>query len=143
MPWMTANSHEYNPIRNQRKDILYLERGRRLIDSEKFSQWENDVTVCSKKDLDRDIEFGLMLDALEMLQVGMDPYEVASIFADAVQREVDLSRISPVQGCIARDLVTTYSSLDVNFSTILPEDSYLHLTQHEVDRTKAFTKSMQ
>ncbi len=138
MPWMTENPSEYNPKRDPRRDWIYIHRGKKLIETNKHGQWEYLVTSCSSKKLDRDVEFTLALDALELLRCGMDPNDVASIFADSVQREVDLARISPVQGCIARDLVREYSSLEVDFGILLPEESYLHLTQQEIDRAKKF-----
>lgn len=127
MPWMTNNSSEYNPNRNPIKDMLYMERGKRLIDSTKIEEWNKLIKVCSDQCLDRDVEFTLALDFLEMVQAGVEVEEAISIFADSVDREVELHRISPAQGCIARDIVGTFSSFGLEFATMIPKESFLHL----------------
>ncbi len=125
MPWMTENSHEHNPNRNVSKDILYVSRGQRLVEPDKFGEWKELVSTCSSKELDRDVEFGLALDALEMMKLGITVSETAGIFADSVDREVGFKRISPVQGCIARDLVTNFGPTELNFGDMIPSTSFL------------------
>lgn len=134
MPWMTSNSSEYNPNRNPIRDLLYIERGKRLIDSEKIEEWEKLVRTCSDRSLDRDVEFTLALDFLEMIQSGVDVKEAISIFVDSIDREVELCRISPVQGCITRDIVGTFSSFGPEFATMIPKTSFLHLDARYVKK---------
>jgi len=127
MPWMTSNSSEYNPNRNPMKDMLYIERGKRLIDPEKMDEWKKLIKVCSDQCLDRDVEFTLALDFLEILQAGIEVEEAISIFSDSVDREVEFHRISPAQGCIARDIVGTFGPFGLEFAAMIPEKSFLHL----------------
>ena len=62
-----------------------------------------------------------------MVQAGVEVEEAISIFADSVDREVGLHRISPIQGCIARDIVGAFSSFGLEFATMIPKESFLHL----------------
>lgn len=109
MPWMSENDHCYNPNRNILKDRLYFNRAKNLMSREKFEKFQGIVQECSTKDLDRDVEFRLLLDCLELISIGVEHQEVANIFAADVEREIELARISPIQGCIAGDLVREYS----------------------------------
>lgn len=124
---MILGFQEYNPRRNPIKDILYMERGKRLLNPEKLEDWNKLIKECSDQYLERDVEFTLALDFLEMVQAGVTVEEAISIFVDSVDREVELHRISPAQGCIARDIVGTFSSFGLEFATMIPKESFLHL----------------
>lgn len=127
MPWMTENGHEYNPNRPLEKNLILLARAERLmgVESELYKKFYDLVYECSNKQLDRDIEFRIMLDALELINSGIG-YDIVAKVANAdILLEVDLNRISPIQACVARDCVDMFTPKDFDFNELLPEDSFI------------------
>ncbi len=122
--WMIENSSEYNPIRSKEKDKTILSRARVLLSDDEYNKLESLVEVCSNKLLDRDTEIGIMLDALELLNVDPNYSDIANMTAVAIEHEVNLGRISPVQGCIIRDIVNEFTPEDFNISDYISDRYY-------------------
>lgn len=125
--WYTNNSHEHNPNRNPIKNFLYINRAKGLLNPDKMGEFRELLTECTNKDLDRDTELRLALDCLELMSLGVTKEEAADIFCKDVNLEIQAERISPVQGCMARDIIIEYGPKDLDFNSCLPKDSFLHV----------------
>lgn len=122
-----SNFGESNLSRNPINDWFYIERAKKLIGSDKIEEWE--ILVKS-----RGIEITFALDFLELLQYGVDVKEAISIFANKIDEAVKSHRIIPMQGYIARDIVSAFSSFGPEFATMIPEDSFLHLDAQGIQK---------
>lgn len=120
---MDQNSHEMNHKRNRLKDQLYIHRAERLMPRENLEDFSALVHSCSGEDYDRDIEFRLLLDCLELLSLGLDSHEVANIFAADVELELKYKRISLNQAYEAKNMIECFSNFDI--CSFLPDHSFL------------------
>lgn len=125
MPWMSENSHTFNPNRSVFKDKVIKGRAKEVLDDDSYQYLSENLYEMSKKNLDRDIEIGIALDVVELISVIGD-YEAAAQLADyEIRREVDSGRISPADGCVARDLTNRLAPGLFDMSDYISNDSYL------------------
>ena len=125
MPSMTENSNCYNPNRSEIKNDIIASRARNLLSDNDFDYLCEVLNICSHKKLDRDIELGIALDVMELLDATKHYADGAQLGDFEIRREVDLGRISPADGLIARNFIEHFTPDTFDISKYLSDDSYL------------------
>lgn len=119
--WMTDNTHEYNPITIKEKNMLFLNRAHALLIDDNYEKMYTLLDKCSSKSLDRYIEIGIALDTLELLKIDPNYSDAANMAAILISNEVNRERISPVAGCVTRDVINDFTPADFDISDYISD----------------------
>ncbi len=125
MAWMTENGHEFNPNRALIKNQIILSRASDILSDESLEYLQNTLEEASKKSLDRDLEISIALDVVELLSATGNSADAAQLGDLEIRREVELKRISPVDGVIVRDLINSFTPPLFVLDDYISDDSYL------------------
>lgn len=121
--------NEYTKKQLDTKRQLYIARGITVVKENKILDWIKLINEIFGKNMNRDCVLELSLDIMQLLDYGVKP----KIAADYLTREVDIlldkGSISPVEGCIARDVIIEYNKKNVFIGEYCPEESFLHIEQ--------------